>query len=58
MRLCRVPVLPSYESFRMYWNGPVKRDIRKTASYLLRSSFFRGVSGPLATLRSDGRYSA
>ncbi|HYC43888.1 MAG TPA: GntR family transcriptional regulator [Burkholderiales bacterium] len=30
----------------------VERDIRKTASYLLRSSFFRGVSGPLAPLRT------
>ena len=30
----------------------VERDIRKTASYLLRSSFFRGVSGPLAALRT------
>lgn len=36
----------------------VERDIRKTASYLLRSSFFRGVSGPLAELRSDVRLSA
>jgi DNA-binding GntR family transcriptional regulator len=36
----------------------VERDIRKTASYLLRSSFFRGVSGPLAGLRSDVRLSA
>jgi DNA-binding GntR family transcriptional regulator len=35
----------------------VERDIRKTASYLLRSSFFRGVSGPLAELRSDTRLS-
>ena len=36
----------------------VERDIRNTASYLLRSSFFRGVSGPLAELRSDVRLSA
>ena len=36
----------------------VERDIRNTASYLLRSSFFRGVSGPLAELRSDLRLSA
>lgn len=33
----------------------VERDIRTTAAYLLRSSFFRGVSGPLAELRTDTR---
>jgi DNA-binding GntR family transcriptional regulator len=29
----------------------IERDIRNTAAYLLKSSFFRGISGPLVELR-------
>lgn len=31
----------------------IERDIRNTASYLIKSSVFRGTSGPLAALRSE-----
>lgn len=34
----------------------IERDIRNTASYLLKSSAFRGTSGPLATLRGETRF--
>jgi DNA-binding GntR family transcriptional regulator len=34
----------------------IERDIRNTASYLLKSSVFRGVSGPLAELRSEAAF--
>jgi DNA-binding GntR family transcriptional regulator len=33
----------------------IERDIRVTAAYLLKSSFFCGTSGPLAELRGDAR---
>ncbi|MCW5603038.1 MAG: GntR family transcriptional regulator [Burkholderiales bacterium] len=36
----------------------IERDIRTTAAYLLKSSFFRGTSGPLVELRGDARLSS
>lgn len=36
----------------------IERDIRNTASYLLKSSAFRGASGPLAALRGETRLEA